>query len=87
MRVFADFVWLLDGMSVCVHFPFADVCHVWLGCRMRFFVRALCDGAWQDYAVPIDPKLQAGKLATRFWRTLLDIQYGVVESPWSVVVG
>ena len=52
-----------------------------------FFVRALCDGAWQDYAVPIDPKLQAGKLATRFWRTLLDIQYGVVESPWSVVVG
>jgi hypothetical protein len=41
----------------------------------------------QDYAVPIDPKLQAGKLATRFWRTLLDIQYGVVESPWSVVVG
>jgi len=39
-----------------------------------------------DYQVPIDEKVKAGKLAKQFNDMLLDIQYGKVDHPWSVVV-
>jgi branched-chain amino acid aminotransferase len=44
----------------------------------------------KDYAVPLDPgnaSAGAGKATQRFWKELLDIQYGRKEHPWSVVVG
>ena len=37
--------------------------------------------------MPLNPEHQIGDLARRCWRSLLDIQYGIVESEWSVVVG
>jgi len=44
----------------------------------------------QDIPIPLDPanaSSQAGPLAQRFNDTLLGIQYGEIEHPWSVVVG
>ena len=48
-------------------------------------VRAL-HYAGTDFAVPVDAALGAGPVAARLWKELLDIQYGRVEHPWSVVV-
>lgn len=39
-----------------------------------------------DYDIPIDPAAGAGPLTKRMWNSLMDIQYGRVESPWSVVI-
>ena len=38
----------------------------------------------QDYNIPIDEKEGVGPLAKRCWRTLLDIQTGVLDHPWAV---
>jgi len=35
---------------------------------------------------PLNPKNQAGPLTKRFADTIMDIQYGDVPSPWSVIV-
>ncbi|OZJ03108.1 hypothetical protein BZG36_03375 [Bifiguratus adelaidae] len=43
----------------------------------------------EDIAIPLDPKdssAQAGPWASRFNKAIMDIQYGEVEHPWSVVV-
>lgn len=43
----------------------------------------------QDLAIPLDPKdssSQAGPLTKRFSDTIMSIQYGDVEHPWSVLV-
>ncbi|CAO3633141.1 unnamed protein product [Cunninghamella echinulata] len=43
----------------------------------------------EDLSIPLDPKdpnSQAGPYAKRFNDTILDIQYGDLESPWSIVV-
>lgn len=43
----------------------------------------------QDYKVPLDrddPAAKAGPLARKLNDTILAIQYGEIESPWSVVV-
>lgn len=43
----------------------------------------------RDWAIPLDPKdasSQAGPLAKRLWRTIMDIQYGVVPHEWSVII-
>jgi branched-chain amino acid aminotransferase len=42
-----------------------------------------------DYDIPLDkenPTAKAGKLTQRLCDTIMDIQYGKVEHPWSVVV-
>lgn len=41
----------------------------------------------EDYPIPIDEGLQAGQLTHRLWDAISDIQYGRVDSPWSVVIG
>jgi branched-chain amino acid aminotransferase len=40
----------------------------------------------KDYNIPIDENLNAGKLAKRLADTIMGIQYGEIESEWSVVV-
>ncbi|KAJ2825754.1 branched-chain-amino-acid transaminase bat2 [Coemansia furcata] len=43
----------------------------------------------KDYVVPLDPanpESQAGPVAGRIYKTLMDIQYGDVPSKWSVLV-
>ncbi len=43
-----------------------------------------------DHDIPLDPQDKsagAGKLTRRIWDSLLAIQYGKVEHPWSVVIG
>eukprot|EP00742_Colponemidia_sp_Colp-10_P002341 GILJ01002497.1.p1 GENE.GILJ01002497.1~~GILJ01002497.1.p1 ORF type:complete len:399 (+),score=57.00 GILJ01002497.1:48-1244(+) len=43
----------------------------------------------QDYKIPLDPEnpsAGAGKLAQRLAQTIMDIQYGKQEHPWSVLV-
>lgn len=43
----------------------------------------------EDLIIPLDPineKAQAGPLATRLAETIMGIQYGDIESEWSVVV-
>jgi branched-chain amino acid aminotransferase len=43
----------------------------------------------KDMPVPLDredPTAQAGKLTTRVQKTMIDIQYGRIEHPWSVKV-
>lgn len=43
----------------------------------------------EDLQIPLDPenpKEQAGPFTRRLNKTILDIQYGEVEHPWSVVV-
>jgi branched-chain amino acid aminotransferase len=43
----------------------------------------------KDIPIPLDPSnpsAQAGKLAKRLAETIMDIQYGKVEHPWSVIV-
>lgn len=39
-----------------------------------------------DYDVPIDETLNCGKLTKKIWQNIVDIQYGNIESDWSVVV-
>mmetsp|Transcript_171408 Transcript_171408/g.416809 ORF Transcript_171408/g.416809 Transcript_171408/m.416809 type:complete len:414 (+) Transcript_171408:59-1300(+) len=41
-----------------------------------------------DYAIPVDPELDAGPLTHRMFKKLTDIQYGRVEGPpgWSVIL-
>ena len=44
---------------------------------------------YEDLIIPLnpkDPKAQAGPLTQRLSDTLMSIQYGEVEHPWSVVV-
>lgn len=43
----------------------------------------------RDIAIPLDPKdpkSQAGPLTTRIFNTMMDIQYGIVPSEWSVEI-
>ena len=40
----------------------------------------------QEYAVPVDESVGAGKLAKRMWKSITDIQYGRTPHEWSVVV-
>lgn len=45
--------------------------------------------AGKDWAIPLDPadsKNQAGPLARRFWESIMTIQYGEVDHPWSYIV-
>lgn len=45
--------------------------------------------AGKDYQIPLDPQdpsSQAGPLAKRMSKDIMDIQYGRVDHPWSVVV-
>ena len=61
------------------------------GCGTAAVVSPICKIGFngRDYDVPIDPDddaALAGKLTQRVWDTICDIQYGRVESPWSVVV-
>lgn len=37
----------------------------------------------KEYKVPIDPKLNAGKLAAELNEMLQKIMYGKIEHPWS----
>jgi branched-chain amino acid aminotransferase len=37
----------------------------------------------KEYEIPVDEKLQAGKLCKELTDTLQDIQFGRVEHPWS----
>jgi len=39
-----------------------------------------------DYNVPVDPELKAGEFTRRISKMIKDIQYGVIEHPWGVVV-
>ena len=43
----------------------------------------------KDHTVPLDPRdpeAGAGPVAKRIWKELADIQYGVKEHPWSVLL-
>jgi len=43
----------------------------------------------RKYKIPLDPKNpseQAGPLTRRFMKSIMDIQYGIVDHPWSVIV-
>lgn len=40
----------------------------------------------RDLSIPICKETQAGKLTRRLAKSIMDIQYGKVEHPWSVVI-
>jgi len=43
----------------------------------------------KDFAVPLDPKdpsAGAGPFAKKIWKELADIQYGIKDHPWSVLL-
>ncbi len=43
----------------------------------------------KDYDIPLDPTdpgKESGPLASRLWKALTDIQYGIITHPWSVII-